>query len=188
MISNLQKNLKCLALLDAIIEPEWEYRYYSYNSKWGPNEEMASLRDSCGGEWFVLFFENNIAFKCTSPEDGLAKNFEELKKSMPVEFSGFISEPAFSMSEGSCLWYVKENKWIKLGENITDLPTPDTINEITAKEYCNFAEEIYEKEIDPIIIESVFNGKFTLNTAKEINPNINISNLQSELLEIGINS
>ena len=65
--------------LDAIIEPEWEYRYYSYNSKWSDTEEMASLRDSCGGEWFFLIGEDNLSFKCTSPVDGLADDFERKK-------------------------------------------------------------------------------------------------------------
>ncbi len=32
-----------LAMLDAILSPEWDYRYYSFNSAWGPGEEMASM-------------------------------------------------------------------------------------------------------------------------------------------------
>ena len=46
MKAELINKLKHLALLDAIIEPEWEYRYYSYNSHWSESEEMASLRDN----------------------------------------------------------------------------------------------------------------------------------------------
>ncbi len=45
MIEQLRKKMKSLALLDAIIEQEWEYRYSSYNSNWSDTEEMGSLRD-----------------------------------------------------------------------------------------------------------------------------------------------
>lgn len=182
----LKNKLKHLALLDAIIEPEWEYRYYSFNSKWADGEEMSSLRDSCGGEWFILFFDDKIGFKCTSPEDGLAPNFVELKDSLPKEYSGFISEPAFSMDSGSCIWYLDENEWVKLGININDLPDPDSIQNMTANGYCQFAEEIYEQELDSDIIESIFNGNFTLDMATKINPKVNLDNLKSELIEIGI--
>jgi len=188
MTLKFKNKLKYLALLDAIIEPEWECRYYSYNSKWGDNEEMSSLRDSCGGEWFILFFGDRVAFKCTSQEDGLADNFEEIKNSMPKEYSGFISEPAFSMDSGSCIWYLEGNEWVKLGINISDLPNPDTIQDMTPMDYCHFAEEIYEKEVDSNLVESIFNGKFTLETATKINPRVDLNNLKLELKEIGINS
>ena len=187
MTLEFKNKLKHLALLDAIIEPEWEYRYYSYNSKWGDNEEMSSLRDSCGGEWFILFFGNRVAFKCTSPEDGLAGNFEEIKNSMPIEYYGFISEPAFSMDIGSCIWYLEDNQWVKLGVNISDLPNPGTIQDMTAKDYCNFAQEIYEKELDLNLVETIFNGNFALEMATKINPEVDLTNLESEIKEIGIN-
>jgi len=53
MIEQLRKKMKSLALLDAIIEQEWEYRYFSYHSNWSDTEEKASLRDGSGGEWFL---------------------------------------------------------------------------------------------------------------------------------------
>jgi hypothetical protein len=42
-IGDLIRQSKALAMLDAILSPEWEYRYYSFNSKWGPGEMMAVL-------------------------------------------------------------------------------------------------------------------------------------------------
>ncbi|MEK3838400.1 hypothetical protein [Paenibacillus sp. FSL R7-0128] len=36
------------AMLEAILMPEWEYRYYSYNAHWDKNEQMASMRDGEG--------------------------------------------------------------------------------------------------------------------------------------------
>ena len=89
MLNQFKRKLKHLALLDAVVEQEWEYRYYSYNSQWGKQEEMVSLRDGSGGEWFVLVDGDNVAFKCSSPVDGLVVDFGALKALVPKRFSSF---------------------------------------------------------------------------------------------------
>ncbi len=184
----LRNKLKHLALLDAIIEPEWEYRYYSYNSNWSDTEEMASLRDSCGGEWFFLLDENNVSFKCTSPVDGLVDNFDEIKKSVPERFNPLLNEAAFSMGQGSCIWFIENNTWVKLGKEITDLPNPIIIQDLTASDYCQFVEDIFEQEIDQEVVQSIFDGKFTIDMAKKINPSIDLNALRQDISEIGASS
>jgi hypothetical protein len=44
-----------IAMLDAILSPTWDYRYYSYNAQWDMNEEMASMRNNSGDHFFILF-------------------------------------------------------------------------------------------------------------------------------------
>jgi hypothetical protein len=39
----LKSLCQSLAMLDAIMSPDWEYRYYSFDSKWGLDEMMASI-------------------------------------------------------------------------------------------------------------------------------------------------
>jgi hypothetical protein len=56
-ISELQRQSQAIAMLDAILSPEWKYRYYSFNSKWGPGEMMASMRNGTGDDYFILFDE-----------------------------------------------------------------------------------------------------------------------------------
>ena len=43
-----------LAVLGAILSPEWDLRYYSF-SKWAEGEMMASMRNGSGDDWFLLF-------------------------------------------------------------------------------------------------------------------------------------
>ena len=62
-IDGLIQLCKALAMLDAILSPEWDYRYYSFNSKWGPGEMMASMRNGSGDEYFILFNEHLAAMK-----------------------------------------------------------------------------------------------------------------------------
>ncbi|WP_394393217.1 hypothetical protein [Shewanella woodyi] len=54
-ISELKKLLQSLAILDAIMSPEWDERYYSFNSKWDKSEQMGSMRNGCGYDFSVLF-------------------------------------------------------------------------------------------------------------------------------------
>lgn len=53
-IAELRRIAQSLAVLDAILCPDWEYRYYSFNSRWGFGDEMASMRNGSGDEWFPL--------------------------------------------------------------------------------------------------------------------------------------
>jgi len=185
MIETIKQKLRRLALLDAIIEQEWEYRYYSFDSEWSETEEMASLRDGSGGEWFFLFEGQNMAFKCTSPVDGLVQDFEELKIKVPERFSSFLNEPAFSMNQGSCIWYLHEQTWVKLGNSIKDLPNPEKIIVMTASDYCKFVESYFERQVDESLVESVLEGKYTLDMAKQINPDVDIELLTKDMIEIG---
>lgn len=47
-IENCKRIFQSIAMLDTILMPEWEYRYYSFNSKWYLDEMMASMRDGSG--------------------------------------------------------------------------------------------------------------------------------------------
>ncbi len=37
-------------MLDAIMSPDWELRYFSFDSRWSPTEEMVSMRNGSGIE------------------------------------------------------------------------------------------------------------------------------------------
>ena len=65
--------MKSLAVLDSIIEPDWEYRYYSFNSKWDKSEEMGSMRNGQGGAWFCVF----------SPVGAFLKGFDHESEMSP---------------------------------------------------------------------------------------------------------
>lgn len=50
------KNIcKSIAALEAIICPEWEYRYYSYQKDWSETEELFEMRTGQGDKLLVIF-------------------------------------------------------------------------------------------------------------------------------------
>lgn len=71
-IEDLRKLTQSLAMLDAIMSPEWEYRYYSFNSKWGEGEMMASMRNGSGDEYFILFDSHGAILKGFDRESAMS--------------------------------------------------------------------------------------------------------------------
>ena len=59
-IRTLRRLTRSLAMLDAVLSPEWEYRYHSFDSHWAPGELMASMRNGQGDDWFSLFTSSGV--------------------------------------------------------------------------------------------------------------------------------
>lgn len=108
---SLQNICKAISVLDAIICQEWEYRYYSYNSKWAENEEFCEMRDGSGDLMNILFLENQCVI------NGFAHEFQHNKKSdltqgMPEIYHEFIfGEPVASLGTSFCLWTNNAENW-----------------------------------------------------------------------------
>ena len=45
---------RSLAVLDAVMSPEWESRYFSFDTAWGV-DEMAPMRKGSGDEYSIVF-------------------------------------------------------------------------------------------------------------------------------------
>src|SRR5258708_22287972 len=115
-IPTVRERSRAMAVLDAVICPEGEGRYFSFNSRWSPAEEMASMRDGSGNEYSIVF----------SPAGAYARGFDHesamspyqvsppapwpgLFDGVPEAFRAQISEPAFSDHLGTpratvCFW------------------------------------------------------------------------------------
>ncbi|MDM1045619.1 hypothetical protein HX004_12650 [Myroides sp. 1354] len=112
----LQKRCKSLALLDAILSPEWEYRYYSYNAYWDDQEEFFQMRDGEGDEMLILFkgsgaVINGFAHELYDFESQLP-NKSTLTHQLPELYTGFIyGEPVASIGTTYCLWTNDQNNW-----------------------------------------------------------------------------
>ena len=89
------------------------------------------------------------------------------------------------MNQGSCIWYLDNDSWVKHGNNLNDLPDPEEIVAMSATDYCQFVEGYFERNIEISLVESVISGKFLMAIAKEINPDIDVELLAQNLQEIG---
>jgi hypothetical protein len=54
-IATLRERCRSLAVLEAILSPEEQSRYYSFSSSWWEDEEMASMDNGSGDAWSIVF-------------------------------------------------------------------------------------------------------------------------------------
>jgi hypothetical protein len=99
-----------MAMLDAILEPDWEYRFYSFNHRWATGEQMGSMRDGQGDDFFALFNQTGCWLKGFAHESPMAPYRTKPKQVwpgvlefVPAEFTAYLNEPAFSV-EDTTFW------------------------------------------------------------------------------------
>jgi hypothetical protein len=200
-IEALRKLSQSLAMLDAIMSPDWEYRYYSFNSKWGEGEMMASMRNGCGDGYFILFNSVGAIMKGFAHESEMSPwNFDPgqvwlgVLSDVPSEFDDFLREPAFGLEETTfCVWRkFGDDKW--QAGNIAYPPDsdPDGSEEMLKtligqpEAYINFASWHYEKELSLLPIVQVYQHQpLTDELIAQLNEEVSISSLQNDLEEIG---
>lgn len=108
-IEGFRRLTQALAMLDAIISPEWEYRYYSFNSHWAEGGMIASMRNGSGDYWFALLSSDGIALHGFSHEATMfrpGKPWPGVFEELPEEFRhNFLREPAFMTEDSTfCIW------------------------------------------------------------------------------------
>jgi hypothetical protein len=107
----LETVCKAISALDAILCQDWQYRYYSFNSKWDLNERCLQMRNGSGDEMHVLFREDGSAI------NGFAHEYDQQDKSkltrgLPAIFHEFIyGEPINSIGTTFCLWTTELKNW-----------------------------------------------------------------------------
>lgn len=184
-----------LATLDAIVCPEWEYRYYSFNSRWSDGEAMASMRNGQGDRWFALLTAVGIAMvglahesSAFRPADPLPGIFEGL----PQAFLGnFLREPAFDTENASfCVWRTTEDSRWHAGptESGVDDGSEDLLSilEGAPEQYVEFAREYFEVELPLSVVSRIYDHEpLSDEIARLLNPDVSIQGLRDDLEEIG---
>ncbi|TAE19256.1 MAG: hypothetical protein EAZ95_02380 [Bacteroidetes bacterium] len=189
-ISAVRHTCKALATLEAIVCPEWEFRYYSYNAFWDKDakEEVASMRDGEGDEFFILFNQagaviNGFAIDSDMNgwvDDNTQEIWEGVIDSVPQEFLPFIqTEPIPSIGTTFCIWRKHTDSAWQVGK--IDFPTDDDYGDGSGEmldildgkpaTYHAFAEAYYERPIPLAWIEYVYAHKpLTREAVLALNP------------------
>lgn len=190
-----------IAMLDAILSPEWEYRYYSYNADWNPGEQMASMRNGSGDEYFILFTAAGAAIKGFDHEAAMSpcrvdppQLWPGLYDHVPDVFATFLYEPAFSMRDVTfCIWRTSHDTVWRCG--VTDFPDDDDpdgsewmlhILDGQPATYHAFAAEYYENDVPLEAIAAVYqHRRLTDDIVRPLNPDLCVQDLVADAKEIG---
>ena len=197
-IASLRRRSQALAMLDAIVCPEWEDRYYSFSARWSETESMGSMRNGSGDDWFILFGGFGAAIKGLAHETSIAgdKVFaSEVQRQVPQTFASFLAEAAFGMDWLSyCYWRAPEDSsWQRVVHPDTALcMSEDGSNEYLAllvepaTSYEDFAKWYYELDLPVVAIESIYNhSPLNDSLVSFLNPEVSLAQAQEAAAEIG---
>ena len=195
-ISELRRRTKALAALDLILSPEWEYRYYSFNAAWSPSEQMASMRDGCGDEWWLVFHSNGwAALKGLAHEsEAWSKEGDRLSVAlqavMPPDLVEFAREPAFRWGSTSFAYFYlpSQQQWCRANDLTTfsalDAGEDDLLRHLCGgpSDFASFAEDYYEREVPVDVVAEVFrHAPITDRLVSCLNPDITLKDITDEL-------
>ncbi len=198
---SLKRLSQSLAMLDAILSPDWESRYYSFNSKWSKGEMMASMRDGSGDDYFVLFNSHGAIIKGFAHESPMSPFGDEPPKvwrgvldSVPSEFQGFLTEPAFEIEATSfCIWRRYSDSFWQVGDIVyPEGDDPDGSEDLLSildgkpETYQNFAADYFEEDIPLAAVQHIYAHKLlTDGIISELNAEVSKAELRDDIEEIG---
>lgn len=178
----LQRTAKALAILDAILSPEWEYRYFSFNSRWDDGIEMASARTGQGDECYLLFTSKGVGGKVYCRGNTIADWADKLA-TIPDELIQFKTEPAFSLSQTTFYFWNCNSEW-KINPEYQG-PSLIDFYVYGPQYYRDWAGKYYEKTISINDIEAIFaHHALSVTLASSINADVDFDALIDDLTEI----
>ena len=201
-VAHLRRLMQSLAMLDAMLSPEWEDRYFSFDSRWSPGEEMGSMRNGQGDHYFALFnaagcwlkgFDHAAAmtpFAVDPPE--LAAG---LLDGVPAAFARCLTEPAFVIEETTfCIWRRHEDPRWQRGP--VQFPAQEADPDGSAallryldglpETYCAWAAEYYERDVPPAAVASVYaHQPLDARLLAQLNEDLSPTDLDADAEEIG---
>jgi hypothetical protein len=188
-------------MLDAIMTPEWESRYYSFDPAWG-SVQLGSMRNG-SGDWFFVWFPgpDSAVIKGFAHESTMTPFKRTNQEPWPGLFDGLPEALAYArdMQEFPpeevtfCIWHEEGGAWkigaVQLQAGGDD---PDGSAELlellddNPDSYARLAAEYYERKLDVAAVRAVYAGEpLSRAMIKKLNPKADGAQVLKEAAEIG---
>jgi hypothetical protein len=205
-IPALRDRCRALAMLEAIVSPDWQSRYYSFNAGWAPDEEMASMRNGSGNAYSIVFAPHGAFIRGLDHESPMspARNgdlWPGLTDNVPAVFDAQVHEPAFSyngqLDATFVLWrQPSDDSWqtgtVEFPPYSGQRTSPDGAEMLTILSdpgpdtYLRFAADYYEIATDTGAVALVWALRPLDNDiVAALNPDLTLADVQQDAEEIG---
>ncbi|MEZ4376243.1 MAG: hypothetical protein R3B07_35895 [Polyangiaceae bacterium] len=198
----LERLCQALATLDAVMSPEWDGRFYSFNAAWAGGQRMASMRDGSGDEFYIVFEAGRAFIKGLAHERSEAVerySLEIAKAQVPEVFDECLEEPAFTPEYTSfVLWHTEDaSGWSALDLGLHahvegQQGDPDGSADLLAilagapEQYVEFADWYFEVEVPLDAVRRVYaHEPLSEALVRELNPETSLDEIREDLEEIG---
>ncbi|HEX7167481.1 MAG TPA: hypothetical protein VF230_10920 [Acidimicrobiales bacterium] len=204
-IATLREWCLSLAVLDAILVPEWEWRSFSFDADWAPSQEMASMRNGSGDEYSITFTPAGAYVRGFDHESPLSPwafrpvaVVRGLIDRVPASLRECAVEPAFTMDGipqvTGCLWREGSDNARQFGSPARpelageDGGAATLFAELDGKPetYVAFAAEVNEVELDLDQVRAVFERRpICAAFVARLNPAADAGDVLAELRSMG---
>ncbi|MFI8793401.1 hypothetical protein [Streptomyces sp. NPDC055105] len=205
-ISVLREHCRSLSVLDAILSPEWEDRYYSFNDRWSETESLASMRNGSGDEFSIVFSPAGAYVRGFAHESPMSPYTEDgpwpgVLDEVPDVFRPCVEEPAFCDEDGmpvvtACMWRETDHASWKAGTIDYPDEQPDDpdgagylfqlLVDRSPEAFQRWAEDYYELPVALEAVSHVFASRpLSDSVVNALNPEVTVADLAKDLAEIG---
>ncbi|MFF1869963.1 hypothetical protein [Streptomyces sp. CB03911] len=207
-VPELRDHCRALATLDAVLSPDWESWYHSFDSTWGEGEEMASMRNGQGDEYSVVLTAGGAYIRGFAHESAMSPYrpgrdgapWPGVLDEVPPVFRPQVEEPAFSDEDDVpvvtvCLWRENtDDHWrhgtIRFPAGTSDPDGAEGLFELlvdrSPEAYRRWAEDYYEVPVDLAAVRHVYALRpLTAEVVAALNDELDLADLAGDLAEIG---
>lgn len=197
----LYKTCQSLAMLDAILDPAGNFRYFGFDQYWDDQQAMAEMRDGNGSHYFIMLsnmkedaqpYVVGKLFAKSLTQTADVPKINNIANNSPLQ--DFLDEDAFKHDEASLYFYqlANESVW-SVTPAIEDIPF---LGFLAHKEvaYIPWARDYYQPDFEPDseitideqIVADIFAYKpLNKEMVQRLNPLVNIAQLVDDILDIG---
>jgi hypothetical protein len=194
----LGQRAMALALLDAIICPEAEYRYFSYDCQFAPGQHVASMKNGEGDHWYLHLSGAGAIVKGhvqDLPRGEARAMALQAQAVVPEDFAALLHDPRFGMDSVSfCYWRRSTDVlWNKLAHPDTRMAhrydgSEDYLSILLAPAACyyEYAVDYFECEPPLASIEHVYaHAPLSAAIVKSLNPQATLADALLAAEKIG---
>lgn len=207
-ISIVRNRSRAMAMLDAVLSPEWEFRFFSFDCRWSPTEEMASMRDGSGNDYSIVFSAAGAYARGFDHESPMTPYrvtplapWPGLVDAVPEVFRRYVDEPAFSDPDGApratvCFWREQSDTEWRSGavevsfEGREDADGAEWLFTVVVdgrpEAYQRFAKDYYEVDVDLAAVRHIYALRpLSQNIVSSLNPDARLHDLGEDIAQIG---
>jgi len=207
-IAQVQDRCRAMAMLDAIMSPEWLSRCFSFDSAWSLEENLASMRDGSGDEYSIVFSGAGAWARGFAHESPMSpyrvtplQLWPGLIDGVPEPFRPMTEEPSFSELDGTllatlCFWREPGDAAWRCGP--VELPEWededadgaqllfDVLVDGRPEAYRDFAEQHHEVALDLDAFRIVYRlAQLTSAVVAALNPALEFADVEDDMHAIG---
>lgn len=193
----LLRRTQALAMLNPLLSPEWQDRFFSFDRHWALGQQLASIRDGSGNHAFVLFIGDGCILKTfdheRTPVQDSSLFLKDLALQLPELYQGFLQEPAFVIEDvTSVAWFdLTRGQWqVAFSDSQGVAAQPDEVLRLLKSgdlsECVAWVEDAYEVDVPLQSVRALYSHEpLTDRLVRSLNADLTLVDVMDDAREVG---